>query len=119
MFHAILIDREEIKVHQSPVDLIIREIGQTHSLILFPEGGRTEGKEIGEFKSGLYYLCKKRPDLELIPVHMDNMNRILPRGKVLPVPHVELHYLWPADVAGGGRGEGRFSRAGPASRSGG
>ncbi len=86
LFHAILIDREEIKVHQSPVDLIIREIGQKHSLILFPEGGRTEGKEIGVFKSGLYYQCKKRPDLELIPVHMDNMNRILPRGKVLPVP---------------------------------
>jgi hypothetical protein len=24
--------------------------------------------------------------LELIPVHIDNMNRILPRGEVLPVP---------------------------------
>ena len=86
LFNAILIDREEIKVHQSPVDLIIREIGHTYSLILFPEGGRSAGLEIGEFKSGLYYLCKKRPDLELIPVHVDNMNRILPRGEVLPVP---------------------------------
>lgn len=86
LFGAILIDREEIKVHQSPVDLIIREIGHNYSLILFPEGGRQSGGEIGEFKSGLYYLCKKRPDLELIPVHMDNMNRILPRGEVLPVP---------------------------------
>ena len=37
-FNAILIDREEIKVHQSPVDLMIREIGTTHSLIVFPEG---------------------------------------------------------------------------------
>jgi 1-acyl-sn-glycerol-3-phosphate acyltransferase len=86
LFNAILIDREEIKVHQSPVDLIIREIGHIYSLILFPEGGRNERREIGEFKSGLYYLCKKRPDLELIPVHIDNMNRILPRGEVLPVP---------------------------------
>lgn len=86
LFGAILIDREEIKVHQSPVDLIIREIGHTNSLILFPEGGRQSGREIGEFKSGLYYLCKKRPDLELIPVYIDNMNRILPRGEVLPVP---------------------------------
>ena len=86
LFHAILIDREEIKVHQSPVDLMIREIGHTYSLIIFPEGGRSAGLEIGEFKSGLYYLCKKRPDLELIPVHVDNMNRILPRGEVLPVP---------------------------------
>jgi 1-acyl-sn-glycerol-3-phosphate acyltransferase len=86
LFHAILIDREEIKVHQSPVDLMIREIGHTYSLIVFPEGGRSDGRDIGEFKSGLFYLCKKRPDLELIPVYLDNMNRILPRGEVLPVP---------------------------------
>ena len=86
LFNAILIDREEIKVHQSPIDLMIREIGHTYSLIIFPEGGRSTGKEVGEFKSGLYYLCKKRPDLELIPVYVDNMNRILPRGEVLPVP---------------------------------
>ncbi len=86
MFNAILIDRTEIKVHQSPVDMMIREIGQRYSLIVFPEGGRSDGREIGEFKSGLYYLCKRRPDLELIPVHIDNMNRILPRGQVLPVP---------------------------------
>ena len=83
---ALLIDRKEIKVHQSPVDLMIREIGHDLSLIVFPEGGRSSGDEVGEFKSGLYYLCKKRPDLELIPVYLDNMNRILPRGEFLPVP---------------------------------
>ena len=86
VFNAMLIDRKEIKVHQSPVDLMLREIGDTHSLILFPEGGRTLGGEIGEFKSGLYYLSKKRPELELIPVYLNNMNRILPRGEFLPVP---------------------------------
>ncbi len=86
VFNAILIDRAEIKVHRSPVDIMIREIGHTHSLIVFPEGGRNTTGEMGEFKSGLYYLCKRRPDLELIPVHIDNMNRILPRGEVLPVP---------------------------------
>jgi 1-acyl-sn-glycerol-3-phosphate acyltransferase len=86
VFNALLIDRKEIKVHQSPVDLMLREIGSTHSLILFPEGGRTAGEAVGEFKSGLYYLSKKRPDLELVPVHIDNMNRVLPRGEFLPVP---------------------------------
>jgi 1-acyl-sn-glycerol-3-phosphate acyltransferase len=86
VFNALLIDRTEIKVHQSPVDLMIQAIGDKYSLIVFPEGGRSSGREIGEFKSGLYYLCKKRPDLELIPVHIDNMNRILPRGEYLPVP---------------------------------
>ena len=85
-FDALLVDRKEIKVHQSPVDMMLREIGTTHSLILFPEGGRSAGDQVGEFKSGLYYLSKKRPDLELVPVHIDNMNRILPRGEFLPVP---------------------------------
>jgi 1-acyl-sn-glycerol-3-phosphate acyltransferase len=85
-FDAILVDRKEIKVHQSPVDMMLREIGTTHSLILFPEGGRSTGEQVGEFKSGLYYLSKKRPDIELVPVHIDNMNRVLPRGEFLPVP---------------------------------
>jgi len=85
-FKAILIDREEIKVHQSPVDLMIREIGTTQSLIVFPEGGRNPEEEMREFKSGLYYLSKKRPDLELMPVYIDNLNRVLPRGEFLPVP---------------------------------
>jgi 1-acyl-sn-glycerol-3-phosphate acyltransferase len=86
VFNALLIDRTEIKVHRSPIDIMIAEMGQQYSLIVFPEGGRGDGIEIGEFKSGLYYLGKKRPDLELIPVYIDNMNRILPRGRVLPVP---------------------------------
>lgn len=85
-YNALMVDRREIKVHQSPVDVLLREIGSTYSMILFPEGGRTTGEAVGEFKSGLYYLSKKRPDLELVPVHIDNMNRILPRGEFLPVP---------------------------------
>ena len=85
-FNALLIDRTDIKVHQSPVDLMLREIGDHHSLIIFPEGHRNTGGEIAEFRSGLYYLSKKRPDLELVPVHIDNLNRVLPRGEFLPVP---------------------------------
>ncbi len=86
VFIALLISRKKIKVHRSPIDLMLREIGHRESLIIFPEGGRSEGDEVGEFKSGLYYLSKKRPDIELIPVYLDNLNRILPRGRVLPVP---------------------------------
>jgi 1-acyl-sn-glycerol-3-phosphate acyltransferase len=86
VFDALLIDRKNIKVHQSPVDLMVKSIGDKYSLIVFPEGHRNTGSEIEEFKSGLYYLAKKRPDLELVPVHIDNLNRVLPRGEFLPVP---------------------------------
>jgi len=86
IFKALLIDRKKIKVHQSPIDMMIREIGDQFSLIVFPEGGRNAEATVGDFKSGLYYLAKKRPDLELVPVYMDNLNRVLPRGEFLPVP---------------------------------
>jgi len=85
-FNAMLIDRENIKVHQSPVEMMLREMGDKYSLIVFPEGGRNTGEDVGDFKSGIYYVAKKRPDLELVPVYMDNLNRILPRGEFLPVP---------------------------------
>jgi len=85
-FNALLIDRDDIKVHHSPIDAMIREIGMKHSLIVFPEGRRNTDEEMLEFKSGLYYLSKKRPDLELMPVYIDNLNRVLPRGEFLPVP---------------------------------
>ncbi len=97
-FNAMLIDRKAIKVHQSPVDLMIREIGDLYSLIVFPEGGRADDGAMGEFKSGIYYLAKKRPDLELVPVYMENLNRILPRGEFMPVPLLSSitigHPIW-------------------------
>ena len=77
VFNALLIDRTKIKVHNSPIDMMIREIGNEYSLIVFPEGGRNPSGELRDFKSGLYYLGKKRPDLELVPVYFDNL---------LPVP---------------------------------
>ena len=85
-FNALLIDRKKFKVHRSPVELMIQAIGNKYSLIVFPEGGRNTESEMGEFKSGLYYLSKKRPDLELVPVYIDNVNRVLPRGEIIPVP---------------------------------
>jgi 1-acyl-sn-glycerol-3-phosphate acyltransferase len=85
-FNALLIDRGEIKVHNSPIDLMLKEMGSEYSLIVFPEGTRNTGEEMQEFKSGLYHLSRKRPDLELMPVYIDNLNRVLPRGEFLPVP---------------------------------
>ncbi len=62
------------------------EMGDRYSLIVFPEGTRSVNGEVGTFKSGLYHLSRLRPDAELIPVHLENLNRILPKGESLPVP---------------------------------
>jgi 1-acyl-sn-glycerol-3-phosphate acyltransferase len=109
-FNALLIDRRKIKVHQSPVDLMIREIGYQYSLIVFPEGSRRTGEEMGEFKSGLYYLGKKRPDLELVPVYIDNLNRVLPRGEFLPVPLLSCITIGPPMWLDNGEPKAEFLR---------
>lgn len=86
LFNAILIERENVSIKNTPVKIMIDEIENKYSIIIFPEGGRSETGSLGAFKSGIYHLCKKRPDLELIPVYLNNMNSILPRGQTLPVP---------------------------------
>ena len=86
LFNAILIERENVSLKNTPIKVMLDGMRDEYSIIMFPEGGRSENGSLGEFKSGLYYLCKKRPDLELIPVYLNNMNAILPRGKTLPVP---------------------------------
>jgi 1-acyl-sn-glycerol-3-phosphate acyltransferase len=86
LLNAVLIERENISFKNTPVKVMADAMHDEYSLILFPEGGRSPDGTLGEFKSGLYYLCKRRPDLELIPIYLNNLNGILPRGKTLPVP---------------------------------
>ena len=86
VFNAVLIERKKVTVGNNPLDLLLAALDEKYSLIIFPEGGRHDGVEAGPFKSGIYHLGKKRPDVELVPVYIDNANRILPKGEVLPVP---------------------------------
>jgi 1-acyl-sn-glycerol-3-phosphate acyltransferase len=92
VFHAVLIDRghtgagDAAVAARASVQGMADEMGDRNSLIVFPEGTRSPNGEIGAFKSGLYHLARLRPDAELVPVHLENLNRILPKGEMLPVP---------------------------------
>jgi 1-acyl-sn-glycerol-3-phosphate acyltransferase len=96
IFHAILIDRSRhtedgestlsIAAARRTIDRLAIDMGERDSIIVFPEGTRGSGEQIAPFKSGLYHLCREKPGLELVPVYLDNMNRILPKGELLPVP---------------------------------
>lgn len=85
VYRAILIEREAISAHHNPIDLIAAEMG-ADSLILFPEGTRGRGNEMAPFKSGIYHLATKKPGLECVPVYLENLNRVLPKGEILPLP---------------------------------
>jgi 1-acyl-sn-glycerol-3-phosphate acyltransferase len=92
VFNAILIDRgnpnagDAAAAARASIQRMADAMGNRYSLIVFPEGTRSVNGEVAPFKSGLYHLARLRPDAELIPVHLENLNRILPKGEVLPVP---------------------------------
>lgn len=87
VFNAVLVDRvRSDAATPNPLDVLLAGLGDKHSLIIFPEGTRGDGTTLGEFKSGLYRLGKARPDVELVPVYIDNLNRVLPKGEFAPVP---------------------------------
>ena len=86
VFCAVLIERKKPTVRDNPLTDMLNALGDRHSLIIFPEGGRQSGAEMAPFKAGLFHLAKNRPDVEFIPVLIENLNRILPKGEILPVP---------------------------------
>ena len=71
---------------KDPIEILLEGLGERHSLIIFPEGTRGNGVQLGPFRSGLFRLGKARPDVELVPVYIDNLNRVLPKGEFVPVP---------------------------------
>ncbi len=86
VFRAVLIQRRKPTAQDNPLRDMVAALGDRDSLILFPEGGRNPGPEPGPFKGGLHHLAMARPDVELVPCRVENMNRILPKGEFLPVP---------------------------------
>lgn len=86
VLNAVLIERKQPTAHDNPLADMLAALGDRHSLIIFPEGGRQTNGEMAPFKGGLFHLAKDRPDVELVPVLIENLNRILPKGEFLPVP---------------------------------
>lgn len=86
VFRAILIDRGKINRDADPIADMAEHLGPEQSLILFPEGARSLGAGIGAFKPGIYRLATVVSQVELVPVGLENLGRILPKGAVLPVP---------------------------------
>lgn len=87
VFNAVLIDRRPETRTEDPVAQMTQALDQGSSLILFPEGQRNSSDAtLLPFKSGLYHLAKSRPGVDLVPVWIANLNRVMPKGEIIPVP---------------------------------
>ncbi|SCB28518.1 1-acyl-sn-glycerol-3-phosphate acyltransferases [Rhizobium multihospitium] len=87
VFNAVLIERDREARKEDPVTQMTQALDDGSSLILFPEGTRNLTEvPLQPFKSGLFHLAQARPDIDLVPVWIDNLNRVMPKGEFVPIP---------------------------------
>lgn len=85
VFNAVYVERER-KGDEDPLAPLIEALDKGDSLILFPEGTRGHLDEPQPFKAGLYNLALRFPHVVLVPAWINNIQRLLPKGEVIPVP---------------------------------
>ena len=71
-----------------PVSQMAAVLRTGSSLIMFPEGTRNTGDDqvLLPFRSGLYHLARACPEVRLVPVWIENLKRVLPKGTLVPIP---------------------------------
>jgi 1-acyl-sn-glycerol-3-phosphate acyltransferase len=85
VFNAVYVERER-KGDEDPLQPLIEALESGDSLIIFPEGTRGFEEEPQPFKSGLFNLAQRFPDVVLVPAWIHNVQRVIPKGEVIPVP---------------------------------
>ena len=85
VFNAVYVSRARVD-EQDPLEPLVDALKAGDSLVIFPEGTRSNKDEPQPFKSGLYHLAEQFPGVQLIPAWIDNVQRVMPKGEVVPVP---------------------------------
>ncbi len=85
VFNAVYVSRTRSD-EQDPLEPLVEALQAGDSLVIFPEGTRSNKDEPQPFKSGLFHLAEQFPAVQLIPCWIDNVQRVMPKGEVIPVP---------------------------------
>lgn len=113
VFNALLIPRHSDRP-QEITEQMKQALDEGASLIVFPEGTRNtdDNTVLLPFKSGIYHLADTRPGTEFVPLWIDNINRVLPKGKFLPIPLLcEVHVGTPLSLRKGETKEAFLERS--------
>ena len=73
---------------EDPLKPVKDVLAEGYSIIFFPEGTRNLEDDIQllAFKSGLFHLSQQFPYVEVVPVWISNLKRVMPKGALVPLP---------------------------------
>ncbi len=83
---AIFVDRGNTKRSNNPLREVEAAVAAGESIVVFPEGYRAGTDELQQFRSGLFHIARKCEGVDLVPVYLENLNRMLPKGEIFFVP---------------------------------
>ena len=86
LFNILPIARKGISASNNPIDVMRAAVAAGDSLVIFPEGTRGSGADIGSFRPGVAHLVESVPGVPVVPAFLINMGRSLPKGAIIPVP---------------------------------
>ncbi|WP_298825996.1 1-acyl-sn-glycerol-3-phosphate acyltransferase [uncultured Piscinibacter sp.] len=85
IFNAVYVSRQRSE-DEDPLEPLMEALRSGDSLVIFPEGTRGHAADPAPFRAGLFHLAEAFPEVQLIPAWIDNVQRVMPKGEVVPVP---------------------------------
>ena len=94
--HCVFMDRSNLRKSSESIIKGIKLLKDNHSLVIFPEGTRSKGGPIKEFKAGSFKLATKSKS-PIVPVTIDGSYKIMEHGNgPLIKPVIVNLYIHPA-----------------------
>lgn len=83
------------------VEGVRKEVARGHSILVFPEGSRTENGRVGPFKPGIFRIAM-RVGIPIVPVAVTGMYDVMHKGSLVirPGKEVTVYYEKPIPTAG-------------------
>lgn len=89
--NCVFMDRNDLRQSVKTIIEGIQIIKEGHSLVIFPEGTRSKGNQMGEFKAGSFKLATK-PKVPIIPVTIKDSYKVMEQnGNKIKPADIEIY----------------------------